>query len=185
MINYRRRYALNHQILSRETVFKGHAFDVEKLQVRLPDQRQRDYDLIDHNDSVTIVPIDENGFIWFVTQFRIGSENILLELPAGVIDDGEEPEACARREIREETGMSAGKLAHLGSVYLAPGYCSELNHIFLATDIQSSPLDSDEDEFLNIEKHHRDVIKALIRSGKLNDGKSVAALYMALYIFNI
>ena len=170
---------MRHSILSGQTVYNGHIFSVELLRVRLPDQRERDYDLVRHPDSVTILPLDHDGRIWFVAQFRVGSNSVLLELPAGVLDEDEQPEACAAREIREEIGMAAGNLRHLGSMYLAPGYCSELNHVYLATDLVSSPLQMDDDEFLNSKKVYADEIEALITSGSLQDGKSLAALYLA------
>ncbi len=166
-------------ILSRKTVFNGHAFDVEKLQVRLPDGRERDYDLVSHIDSVTLLPLDKEGFIWFVSQFRMGCACQMLELPAGVMDEGETPEACAAREMREETGMAAGNLRLLGSVYLAAGYSSEINHIFLATDLSPAPLEMDEDEFLEIKRFSAEEIRKMIKQGELNDSKSLAALLLA------
>lgn len=166
-------------ILSRKTVFNGHAFDVEKLEVRLPDGRERDYDLVSHNDSVTLLPLDKEGFIWFVSQFRMGCACQMLELPAGVMDKGETPEACAAREIREETGMAAGSLHQLGSVYLAAGYSSEINHIFLATDLSPEPLDEDEDEFLEIKRFSIKEVRKMIKKGELTDSKSLAALLLA------
>lgn len=171
---------MTHQILSKTTVYNGHAFNVEKLHIRLPDERERDYDMVRHNDSVTIIPVDQDNKVWFVTQFRMGSESILIELPAGVMEDNEEPLDCALREIREETGMAAGKMELLGSVYLAPGYSSEINHIFLATGIYPSPLDQDDDEFLGIEQIPATEISVLIKKGKLQDSKSLAALYLAI-----
>ena len=78
-------------ILSRKTVYTGRAFDVEKLQVSLPDGRVSAYDLVNHKDSVTILPLDSDGSIVFVSQFRMGSDSLMLELPAGVMDDGETP----------------------------------------------------------------------------------------------
>jgi len=170
---------LNNQILSRKTVFKGHAFDVQKLTVRLPDQRERLYDLVAHHNSATIIPLDDSGNIWFVTQFRMGSEKILMELPAGVIDEGEEPENCALREIREEIGMAADKIRKLGAIYLAPGYSNELNYIFLATGLKPAPLAADEDEFLGIKQYPLEEIDSLISKGKLIDSKSISALYLA------
>jgi len=175
---------MDHNILSRERIYKGHAFNVEKLQVKLPDGRNKAYDLVDHNDSVTIIPVDENNDIWFVRQYRVGSEKTLLELPAGVMDEGEEPEECAKREIREEIGMAAAKFIHLISFYLAPGYCNEMNHVFVASELSKSPLDSDEDEFLEPVKFHKDKIKEIIKSGQLIDSKSIAALYAATQIFS-
>jgi ADP-ribose pyrophosphatase len=170
---------MDHQILEKKTVYSGSAFKVERLHIRLPNERERDYDLVRHLDSVTLLPLDKENQIWFVTQFRMGSEKKLLELPAGVMAEGESPQECALREIREETGMAAGKIEHLGAVYLAPGYSSELNHIFLATDLFPSPLDMDEDEFLEIEKISLAEIPALIQSGRLQDSKSLAAFQLA------
>lgn len=166
-------------ILSRQTVFKGHAFDVEKLQVRLPDGRERAYDLVNHKDSVTLLPLDSDGSVWFVSQFRMGCECQMLELPAGVMDDGESPEACAAREIREEIGMAAESLKLLGSVYLAAGYSNEINHIFLATDLIPAPLEMDEDEFLDIKRFSVEEIRKMIENRELIDSKSLAALLLA------
>lgn len=157
---------------------------MQKLHVRLPDQRERDYDLVQHHGSVTIVPLDEQRNIWFVIQFRMGSEKNLLELPAGVLNDGENPKNCALREIREEIGMAAGKLQKLGAVYLAPGYSNELNHIFLATEITPAPLSADEDEFLKVEKYPLKEIHQMIIDGKLMDSKSISAYYFARHFLD-
>ena len=170
---------MTQSILSRQTVFIGHAFDVEKLQVRLPDGRERAYDLVSHKDSVTILPMDSDGSMWFVSQYRMGCECQMLELPAGVMDEGETPEVCAAREIREEIGMSAGELRLLGSVYLAAGYSSEINHIFLATGLTSAPLEMDEDEFLEVKRFSIEEIREMIEKGELVDSKSLAALLLA------
>ncbi|MBM3137953.1 MAG: NUDIX hydrolase [Chloroflexi bacterium] len=168
-----------HQILSRETVYQAHAFDIERLHVCLPDGRERDYDLVRHNDSVTIVPLDADGNIWFVSQYRMGCECEMLELPAGVMHDSEEPGSCAAREVREEIGMAADKLTYLGSAYLAPGYSSENNHIFLAEDLSESPLDMDDDEFLQGLKIHAKKAYEMAETGQILDSKTLAALLLA------
>ena len=168
-----------YQILSKTTVYNAHAFSVENLHVKLPDEREKDYNLVRHNDSVTIIPMDSDGNIWFVTQFRMGCERVLLELPAGVMDAGETPLDAALREVREETGMGAGQMDHLGSVYLAPGYSSEINHVFLATEIYPAPLEMDDDEFLSVEKYPADEALLLAQQARLQDSKSLAALYLA------
>jgi ADP-ribose pyrophosphatase len=167
-----------HQILSHKTVYRAHAFEIEKLHVRLPDGRERDYDLVSHNDSVTIIPMDADGNLWFVIQYRMGCECELLELPAGVLNDGEEPESCAAREVREETGFAASKLTHLGSVYLAPGYSSEKNHIFLAENLTESPLDMDDDEFLKAQKIPAQKAYEMAETGQIQDSKTLAAMLL-------
>ena len=169
---------MKHSIISRKYVFHGHTFNVQDLYVTLPDGRKRNYDLVDHRDSVTIIPVDETGKIWFVEQFRMGSESSLIELPAGVIEGNEKPFACAKREVREEIGMAAGNLVQIGSIYLAPGYSNELNHIFLAKDLKPDPLQQDEDEFLSIKKYSNEELTELIHGGDLRDSKSLAALYL-------
>ena len=169
---------MKHRILKRNQIFSGRAFDVEELQVSLPDGRERHYDLVDHNDSVSIIPIADNGDILFVEQFRIGGEERLLELPAGIMDEGEDPETCAAREVREETGMAAGGLARLGAVYLAPGYCNELNHIFLAEELTANPLEQDDDEFLSLKPVSIQEAERLIANGGIKDSKTLAALYL-------
>lgn len=171
---------MEHKITNRTKQFEGHAFNVEILEVNLPDGRQRQYDLVDHNNSVTIIPVDNDGNIFFVKQFRMGSESQLLELPAGVLDDHESPQKCAAREIREETGMAAGKMTRLGAIYLAPGYSNELNFVFLAQDLTEDPLQEDEDEFISIHAYSPGDVKRLIRSGEIKDSKTLAALHLML-----
>lgn len=167
------------RILSRKTVFEGHAFDVEKVHLRLPDGRERDYDLVAHADAVTILPVDEQGQVYFVRQFRVGAQEELLELPAGVMDPGEEPLTSARRELREETGCDCEELLPLGGFYMAAGYSSEYMHIYLALGLRAAPLDQDEDEFLQLVKLPLCEALAQARDGQLRDSKSLVALFFA------
>jgi len=169
---------MEHQILSRKEAMHGHAFNVSSVELRMPDSRIRQYDLVDHPDSVTIIPVDSNGDIWFVEQYRVGSQSKLIELPAGVIDEGETPLACANREIREEIGMAAQAMDYIGAVYLAPGYVNEKNHIFLATNLVAAPLQHDDDEFIATKIFAEKKIDTLIQNGQLIDSKSIAALHI-------
>ena len=170
---------MNFTILHRDQQFEGHAFDVAKLHVRLPDGRERDYDLVEHSASVTILPVDEQGRVYFVTQFRVGSASQLLELPAGVLEPGEDPLEAAHREVREETGMAARNMQELGSFYLAPGYTDEYMTIFLATGLYDSPLSPDADEFLNLSTLPVAEAYRLAQAGGIQDGKTLAALLLA------
>ena len=170
---------MSFNILNREKHYQGHAFDVAKVHISLPDGRERYYDLVEHGDSVTIIPVDAQGGIYFVSQHRIGSENKLLELPAGVLEKGETPLQCAEREIREEIGMAAKKIKQLGSFYLAPGYTDEYMTIFLATGLYEAPLPPDDDEFLSIEVISMTEVFRKAYAGELHDGKTLAALLLA------
>mgnify|MGYP006308178547 FL=1 len=165
--------------LTRKKQYRGHVFDVAKVHLRLPDGRERDYDLVEHGDSVTILPVDKNGDILFVSQHRLGSGGTLLELPAGVLDPGESPLTSARRELREETGQDARELKQLGGFYLAPGYTDEYMTVFLATGLNEAPLDADEDEFLQLKTISIKEAYQKARNGELQDGKTIAALFLA------
>jgi ADP-ribose pyrophosphatase len=103
----------------------------------------------------------------------------LLELPAGTREEEEPYEDCARREIREETGMEAGKLQKVGEFYLAPGYSTELMAVFLATELKENPLQADDDEFLQVEKIPLKKAFAMAERGDIPDAKSLAALLLA------
>jgi ADP-ribose pyrophosphatase len=165
--------------LGSEKVYKGRAFDVERVHMRLPDGKQNYYDLVQHNDSVTIVPVDDQGNLLFVSQFRLGAGATLLELPAGVMKDNEDPAVCADREVREETGMGAHKLELLGDFYLAPGYSTEHMFVFLASDLYANALDQDTDEFLQLETIPVADAFEMAHSGQINDAKTLAALLLA------
>ena len=166
--------------LKRDRQYHGPIFDVIKVQTQLPDGRKRSYDLVEHGDSITILPVDEQGAIWFVTQHRIGAGCSLLELPAGVLDPGESPMDCAQREIREEIGMAAKNWTELGAFYLAPGYMDEYMTVFLATGLSQSPVDPDEDEFITIKKIPVNEVYQKVDKGDFHDGKTLAALLLAM-----
>src|SRR5512143_1258917 len=102
------------KILNRTVEFNGRAFAVHRLNLRLPDGRTHDFELVAHHNSVSILPVDSQGNMLFVRQYRVGAETELLELPAGVLEEGEGPLEGALREVREETGMAAGKIIPLG-----------------------------------------------------------------------
>jgi ADP-ribose pyrophosphatase len=168
-----------HTILKRTPFFHSKIFTLEEIQLKMPDERITEYDLLLHPGSVTIVPLDDEGNIHFVRQYRVGTETELLELPAGTLDHNEDPRDCALREIREETGMAAGEIVELGDLFLCPGYSTEHMHIYLATKLKSSPLAGDEDEFLKLELIPVSKVEEMIAVNLINDGKTLAALMLA------
>lgn len=167
------------EILKREEMFRGRAFEVQRLALRLPDGRVRPFDLVHHNPSISVIPVTADGKLLFVRQYRVGAKADLLELPAGVMETGEDPLEGARRELREETGMDAGELLRLGQAYLAPGYCDELMYFFLARQLVSAPLEQDDDEFLHLEALPIAEAYARARRGEFSDSKTLAALFLA------
>jgi ADP-ribose pyrophosphatase len=171
-------------IVSREQFMKGHAFNVEKVRLLMPDGRERTYDLVDHVDAVTILPIDDEGMVYFVRQYRVGAEKDLLELPAGVIDEGEDPLTTAHRELREEIGEDASQMLRIGGFYMAPGYSSEYMNVYLATNLREEISDHDEDEFLSLVKIDLREVFAKIQSGEIEDGKTISAFMLAMPLLN-
>jgi ADP-ribose pyrophosphatase len=169
---------MNFEVLNREVLFEGRIFNVERVEARLPDGRLNNYDLVDHGGSVTVIPFDQDGNVWFVRQYRLGALKVLLELPAGVIEKDESPEDCAHREIREETGLAAENLKLLGQMYLAPGYSTELMYVYLATGLSPNPLRADADEFLQNIAIPVEQIYDMVRNDEINDSKSLAALLL-------
>jgi len=168
-----------HSILGRRSVYTGKAFRVEQVDLSLPDGRLATYDRVVHPGSVTIVPVDEMGMVYFVKQYRVGVEGILLELPAGTKGMDEDPLECAQREIREEIGMT-GELVELGDLYLAPGYTDEHMTIFLATALKPAKLKGDEDEFIEIVKIPVKKLLEMVAANQINDAKSLAALMLSM-----
>ncbi len=172
------------KILNRTVEFNGRAFAVQRLDLLLPDGKKHDFELVAHRNSVSILPVDDQGNMLFVRQYRVGAESELLELPAGVLEESEDPLEGAKREVREETGMAAGKIVHLGQAYLAPGYASELMYFYLAGELYPSPLQQDADEFLSLVKIPVKEAYRMARSGEIHDSKTLAALLLAEKYFS-
>jgi len=159
-------------------MYPGRAFTIRRDTLRLPDGRETRFDIVEHIGSVVIVPLDAAGQLLFVRQYRHAAGQDMLELPAGTLDEGESPDDCARREVREETGMAAGKLERVGGFYLAPGYSTEYMHVYLATDLVDDPLEADADEFLSVERVPVSVAMEMCARGDFPDAKTLAALLL-------
>ena len=167
------------ELIKSETLLQGRTFKIRRDYLKTPDGSETRLEIIEHGGSVIVIPVDENGNLLFVRQYRHATGRDLIELPAGT-RDGEEPyEECAAREIREETGMGAGKLEKIGEFYLAPGYSTEFMGVFLATDLKHNPLDPDADEFLSVEKMSVKKAFEMAERGEMPDAKSLAALFLA------
>lgn len=166
------------ELISSEILMKGRAFTIRRDIMKTPNGGETKFDIVEHGGSVILIPIDDEGNILFVKQYRHAAGIEMLELPAGTRDGDEPFEVCAAREIREETGMESLNLTQIGSFYLAPGYSTEYMGVFLAKDLRPNPLEADEDEFLSVEKIP--IAEAIQKAerGEMPDAKSLAALLM-------
>ncbi|MFA0746192.1 MAG: hypothetical protein EORIYHIE_000061 [Candidatus Fervidibacter sp.] len=169
---------LTEVLIESSKVFEGRLISVRKDTVKLPNGCTSTREVVVHPGAVAIVPMLEDGRVILVKQYRHAVGKILMEIPAGTLHPDETPEECALRELREEIGYSAGRLEKLTSVYLAPGYSTELIHLFLATDLQPAEGETDEDEFLKPVTLTLDEAIAQISDGEIQDAKTVAALLL-------
>ncbi|HSG42877.1 MAG TPA: NUDIX hydrolase [Anaerolineales bacterium] len=167
------------ELIRSETLLQGRAFKIRRDHLKTPDGRDTKFEIIEHGGSVIIIPIDADGNIHFVRQYRHAAGVNLLELPAGTRDGGEPYDECAAREIREEIGMEAGKLQKVGEFYLAPGYSTEFMVVYIGTDLKYNPLEADDDEFLSVEKIPFGEAIQRAERGEVPDAKSLAALLLA------
>lgn len=163
------------KVLSSEEVYRCRTFSVVRERIVLPSGREAEKSIVRHPGAVVIVPIDAQGNFVLESQYRHPLRETILEFPAGTLDPGEEPIACAKRELREELGLVATDWRPLGVLYPAPGFCDEIQHLFVARGLSESPGEKDEDEVIEpIILSREDVEKAII-NGQLRDAKSIAA----------
>jgi ADP-ribose pyrophosphatase len=166
--------------VSTRRIHEGRIINLREDTVELPSGRTAKREIVEHKGAVCILPVLDDGRVVTVRQFRKPAEAALLELPAGGLEKGEEPIDCARRELAEECGLHAQRVAPMFSMYLAPGYSTELIHCFLAEEMGETEAHPDEDENVEVEVYALDELLHMIDDGRIRDAKTVAAL-MALY----
>ncbi len=166
-------------IASRE-IFTGRIVNLRVDTVSLPDGGQSTREVVEHSGAVAIIALDNADNIVMVRQFRKPVEKVLLEIPAGTLEDNEDPLECARRELQEETGYRAEHWEKILSYYSAPGFCDEELHIYLATELTPGPKNLDTDEF--VEMVHVALTDAYqkIYDGHIVDGKSIIGIQYAI-----
>jgi ADP-ribose pyrophosphatase len=162
--------------LRTQRLYDGRIIKLDVIDVRLPDGKEGKRELVIHPGAVAIVALDGAQNVLLVRQFRSAAQKVLWEIPAGTLHAGEEPFACAVRELQEETGFFPGKLEAIGGIYTAPGYTTEFIHLFVATELSESKLAHDEDEFIEVERRSIPEAITMIDSGVIADGKSVAGI---------
>ncbi len=144
------------------------------------DGRSWTAEVVEHRESMTVVAVREDGCICLVRQYRRPADEWLLETPAGSVDPGESAEASVNRELAEETGHKAHSVRYLGSFFLAPGWCTEYMHAYLATDLYPASAEPDEDEVIDVVWMTRTDWEREIRENRVRDSKSIAAWFLAL-----
>jgi ADP-ribose pyrophosphatase len=168
------------RLVNRRLVHEGRVIDVYVDDVALNDQLTVRRDLVKHSGAVVILAVDEQDRILWIRQSRWAAARELLELPAGTLEDGEDIEACARRELIEETGFAASTWEKLGGFFSAPGFCDEYLHAFAASGLKPEQADGDEDEDITLEPLTLDQTLAIIADGQVEDAKSLATLMLYL-----
>jgi 8-oxo-dGTP pyrophosphatase MutT (NUDIX family) len=168
------------EVVATRREYSGSILDVRVDSLHEADGASYERVVVEYGVAVVLVPVDPDGRLLMVRQYRHPAGRWLLELPAGGVDERDAtPEAAALRELREETGHR-GTLTRIGGLFLAPGYSDEYQHMYVARDLLADPLEADEDENLVLERVSLDDALALIDSGEVCDAKSIAALLMYL-----
>lgn len=168
--------AVKSDVVKSEEVFKGKIIDVYHDTISLPDGRTALREIIKRGSAAAIVPVDSDGNIILVKQYRHPVGNCVLEIPAGMIEDGEDPLVCAKRELEEETSFKTNDLKFLTKMYSAIGFCDEQIYIYLADNLSQGSFNLDEDEFIEVEKYSLEDAISMIFNGKIVDSKTMVGI---------
>ena len=172
------------ELLSEEEIYRGRIFKVSLAIVR-EDDVVYTREIITHPGSAVIVPVFDDNSVALVRQYRHPAQKYLLEIPAGSLAPGEDPEIGARRELEEEIGVLAGKVEKLTEFYVSPGFLGEKMHVYLATDFTATKQNLEEDELLKIERIAISSIGEMLKNGVIEDAKTIIGLTLAAARFGI
>ena len=165
---------------SSETIYNGRILRVEQWQVTCPNGQSAPREIVVHNGAAAVVPVFDDGTTLLVRQHRVSVDRMTLEIPAGKLDHkDEDPYDCAVRELREETGLAAGRMTLMTSLLTTPGFCTEKIGIYLAQGLTQGDMDLDEDEFLGVARMPLDEAIDMVMRGDIRDGKTICGLLMA------
>jgi ADP-ribose pyrophosphatase len=164
--------------------YSGRVISVDVDRVRFPDGTEGELEMVRHPGASAVVPFlsdpaGEDPQLLLIKQYRYAAEGFLYEIPAGRLDPGELPEACAIRELREETGCTTRSVEHMYTFYTTPGFTDEKIHLFLAVGLERGEATREKDEFLEVETLSLSRALELIRSGEIRDGKTVVGILFA------
>ncbi|NLK52085.1 MAG: NUDIX hydrolase [Syntrophomonadaceae bacterium] len=165
--------------LNSKQIYAGKIINLRVDEVRLPNGQPAAREIVEHPGAVTVAALTDREELIMVRQFRQPVKKILLELPAGKLDPGEEPLVCAQRELREETGMQAGRYELVSRYYTTPGFSDEIMYLFRATELQETEQSLDEDEFIEVLRVPLTEARQMINTGEIEDAKTIIGILAA------
>jgi ADP-ribose pyrophosphatase len=171
--------SLREELVSSRRIYEGRVVNLRVDTVRLSNGRATEREIVEHQGSVAIVALDEEDDVLLVNQFRAAVGRALLEIPAGTLEAGEEAEACALRELQEETGYVAGHIEELYVFYTSPGFSNERIWLYLATNLEPGSQDMESDENIEVVKLPLDKALEMISFAEICDGKTILGLIAA------
>lgn len=164
---------------SQEDIYDGKIIDVKRLTVDLPNGNEGYREVVYHKGAVAVIVTDKEN-MYFVKQFRISTEEVLLEIPAGKIEIDEHPDETVKKELKEEIGGTSANIKKLYEFYVSPGFSNELIHLYEAEDVTFSEMELEEDEFLDVVKVPLNELKSKMHAGHFRDGKTLVAVHHVL-----
>jgi ADP-ribose pyrophosphatase len=168
---------LREKTIDTQTIFEGKVITLTVQTVELPNGKQATREVVLHPGAVTVLAITDEDKILLVRQYRKPTEAVLLEIPAGKLEKGEDPLESAKRELEEETGYTAREWKHLSTFYTSPGFANEIMHAYVATGLTKTVQNLDEDEFLDVLELTAEEAEAKIASGEIADAKTLVCVY--------
>jgi ADP-ribose pyrophosphatase len=165
--------------VSSKRIYDGRIVNLRVDETKLDNGVFSKREVVEHRGATAIVPVFEDGRVVLVHQYRYAVQTELLEIPAGTLEADEAPEACARRELEEETGYKCRELRKMLAIFLAPGYSTEKIHVYLAKGLTETRTRTDEDEKINVVIMPISAALQMISSGKIQDAKTIAGLHLA------
>ncbi len=168
-----------------DKIYQGKIINLRVDTVELPDKKYSKREVIEHPGAVAIVPITQDNKIVMVKQFRKAVEEVLLEVPAGKLEIGEEAMECGKRELLEETGYKSENLEPLFDFYTSPGFSNEVISIYIAKDLIKDVARPDEDEYIEVEEHDIDDLIQMIMGNRIKDGKTITAILATKEYLNL
>ena len=176
---------LTEETVKHQVVFEGKIINMRQDTVLLENGQLATRDVVEHPGGVCVLPLTDDGNVLMVKQFRYPYQEVLLEIPAGKLDKGnEDPLDCGKRELEEEAGVTAEEYISLGKMYPSPGYCDEMIHIYLAKGLHPSKQHLDEDEFLEVYSIPFETVLEEVLSGRITDAKTQIAVLKAAQLLN-